>query len=312
MAKRAPRTGKTRTSVLGVRVPPEDRELIERAAVVSGMSVSAFIAATVIESIDARRRSVEPSSAPSHAPATDTKPAVNNPPQPAPNPLPAVNSQVSARTNTLPAPPVAPRVSPVSDAAVNKAPQPSSQDRTLPPSVPQWSAPYGQYSGYPLDEFSGYERAARNHDAYNQHAPLPDRHAPPVPPTSGGGYRSHQRAERAEGQWSSAPPTPHALPPLPDPEPAPVSPNHPEVIHELKRIGNNVNQLAHAANGLLQPDSRMLVESFQHLLQALGNGPEFKKRLQALRTRKHFNGAAPSQTRDELQRSVPVRPSRPR
>jgi hypothetical protein len=83
------------------------------------------------------------------------------------------------------------------------------------------------------------------------------------------------------------------------------------VLYELKRIGNNINQLAHAANGLLPPDGRMLAESFHHLFQALGDGPEFKRRLQAMRTRKHFNGAAPSQTGDELQGSVPLRPSRP-
>jgi hypothetical protein len=97
----------------------------------------------------------------------------------------------------------------------------------------------------------------------------------------------------------------------PSAEPA-IRHDQPEVIHELKRIGNNINQLAHAANGLLPPDARMLVESFHHLFQAVGDTAEFKRRLQAIRTRKDFNGAAPSQTRNELQGGMPLRPSRPK
>ena len=42
---------------------------------------------------------------------------------------------------------------------------------------------------------------------------------------------------------------------------------HPALFAELRRIGNNINQLAHAANGLLPPDVRMMVGNFDKLFK---------------------------------------------
>ena len=79
-----------------------------------------------------------------------------------------------------------------------------------------------------------------------------------------------------------------------------VNPADPAVLYELKRIGNNINQIAHAVNGSLPPDVKFTVQSFRHLFEALTDDVEFRRRLDAIRMRSEFNGTAHPQSRRGL------------
>ena len=63
---------------------------------------------------------------------------------------------------------------------------------------------------------------------------------------------------------------------------------HPAVFAELRRIGNNINQLAHAANGLMPPDVRMMVGNFDKLFKLLTQNELIARRMnEDLKTEKH-------------------------
>ena len=86
---------------------------------------------------------------------------------------------------------------------------------------------------------------------------------------------------------------------------------HPAVFAELRRIGNNINQLAHAANGLLPPDVRMTVNNFNKLFQLLIRNELIARRMnEDLKTGRTANDSAPPSPRDEFQRSVQLHPAR--
>jgi hypothetical protein len=90
-----------------------------------------------------------------------------------------------------------------------------------------------------------------------------------------------------------------------DPERLPVA-----LINELKRIGNNLNQLAHAANSGLPPDHRMCARALQELLETVVQNELLNRRSHVLRTRAIANDTPPPQTRTEFQRSVQLHPAR--
>lgn len=80
----------------------------------------------------------------------------------------------------------------------------------------------------------------------------------------------------------------------PRPEPAPVvtpaapaagviSLSDPAAVAELKRIGININQIAHAANAGLPADVSLTVHSFARLFEALAEPEAFRKRLEAIK-----------------------------
>lgn len=84
----------------------------------------------------------------------------------------------------------------------------------------------------------------------------------------------------------------------------------PALFNELRRIGNNLNQLAHAANAMLPPHARMAVQTMNQLFDTLLKDELLRRRLRDLRMRTDIYGPSPAQARDELQGSGPVRPSR--
>ncbi|MBR2537098.1 MAG: MobC family plasmid mobilization relaxosome protein [Hyphomicrobium sp.] len=84
----------------------------------------------------------------------------------------------------------------------------------------------------------------------------------------------------------------------------------PALFTELRRIGNNVNQIAHAVNGNLPPDLMMAWSSVHSLLTNLLAAELIKQKTSALRTRTDDDGTPPPQARDVFQRSVRVHPAR--
>lgn len=97
-------------------------------------------------------------------------------------------------------------------------------------------------------------------------------------------------------------------PPIP---PTPKTPAlSPEALHELRRIGNNINQIAHALNSGLPPEPQHLVQQLQKLLHII-----FQNNLHQTGTTTSSNKAAndgspTAQTRHEFQRRVHIRPER--
>ena len=84
----------------------------------------------------------------------------------------------------------------------------------------------------------------------------------------------------------------------------------PELVKELRRIGNNVNQIAHAVNSGLPPEVQNAYRQANRLLNLL-LADEFSARRTALRTRTAAHGSAHSQTGIELQGGVRLYPARP-
>ena len=87
----------------------------------------------------------------------------------------------------------------------------------------------------------------------------------------------------------------------------------PVLFAELRRIGNNANQIAHALNSNLPPDVQYAWKTASELLRALGREEMFIQQLaEALRTRPVANDPPAPQTRDVFQRSVQIHSARPR
>ena len=85
----------------------------------------------------------------------------------------------------------------------------------------------------------------------------------------------------------------------------------PALFNELRRIGNNANQIAHALNSNLPPDVQFAWRTASDLLRTLGREEMFVQRIaDALRTRSPANDPPSPQTRDIFQRSVQVHPPR--
>lgn len=90
--------------------------------------------------------------------------------------------------------------------------------------------------------------------------------------------------------------------------PAPLSP---ALMAELKRIGNNLNQIAHALNSNLPPDVNFTVSTLHNLIQQLARDEILAERVKAASNRIPSNDSAPAQARPEFQRSVQLRAARP-
>jgi len=91
-----------------------------------------------------------------------------------------------------------------------------------------------------------------------------------------------------------------------------ISLSDPAALYELRRIGNNLNQLAHATNAGLPPSAKMAADTFARLFDLLADENAFYRRLAGLKTRTDFHGAASAQAGKELQGRHPVRAPRPR
>lgn len=90
-----------------------------------------------------------------------------------------------------------------------------------------------------------------------------------------------------------------------------VRPLPPEVFAELRRIGNNVNQIAHAVNAGLPPEFRFAYGQAARLIELL-IADELSLRRNALGTRTSAHGPAPTRKGHELQKGVRVHPARRR
>ena len=86
----------------------------------------------------------------------------------------------------------------------------------------------------------------------------------------------------------------------------------PALFAELRRVGNNVNQIAHAINSNLPPHVQFAAQSLNAVLQTLLRDDLLNRRIEALRTRTHFHGAAPPETGVQLQGRLRVYPARRR
>lgn len=84
----------------------------------------------------------------------------------------------------------------------------------------------------------------------------------------------------------------------------------PALFTELRRIGNNVNQIAHALNGNLPPDTAFAWRTAQQLLAKLLSDELINQKTIALRTRSTADDSPTPQARDIFQRSVRVHPAR--
>lgn len=84
----------------------------------------------------------------------------------------------------------------------------------------------------------------------------------------------------------------------------------PALFTELRRIGNNVNQIAHALNGNLPPDTAFAWRTAQALLTKLLSEELINQKTETLRTRTNADDSPAPQARDIFQRSVRVHPAR--
>ena len=84
----------------------------------------------------------------------------------------------------------------------------------------------------------------------------------------------------------------------------------PALFAELRRIGNNVNQIAHALNGNLSPDRAYLWNTAQQLMTTLLSEELLNQKTANLRTRTTADDSPAPQARDIFQRSVRVHPAR--
>ncbi len=91
-------------------------------------------------------------------------------------------------------------------------------------------------------------------------------------------------------------------------EPAGRQPVPPELLAELRRIGNNINQIAHAVNSGLPVDTRRLVQHMKALLDLIHEHNLSPRPPDKQTQRQTANDPAPAQTRNEFQRSVHLYP----
>lgn len=83
----------------------------------------------------------------------------------------------------------------------------------------------------------------------------------------------------------------------------------PALFAELRRIGNNANQIAHAINSNLPADVMFAWRSVNNLMSALLTDELLSQKISSL-TRAADHDPPPPQTRDIFQRSVRVHPAR--
>ncbi len=333
MRKRAQKFESGPTGVVSVRMPLEQREAIEAAAIAVGTSLSAFVAEAMAR-IVASNGDVSDSVASLRASASSAAmAAVNSGSAPA--------NDVSLPVNSQPLKPAAVESAVYKDAAAAKdvdyaerkasndelerelaalfekpldrpentavykasatTSAPASAVNSQPPVKISASIPvYGQVPGF---TYIGTQTGLGVQNVTDQRVKVPTWQVPSDRPRGGLRLRS------------TAPTPPN------DPnrrlrldlsrfferddkarktnEP-PVNRADPAVLYELKRIGNNINQIAHAVNGSLPPDVKFTVQSFRHLFEALTDDVEFRRRLDAIRMRSEFNGTAHPQSRRGL------------
>lgn len=287
MVQRSPRTTSVRTSVVSVRLQPEQRRAIEDAAISSGLTVSAYIAGMLERAgqqpdeprgtaVNNALANAEPAErAVYKAPTTkdDRHASVNMMPDDEDDAESALNlGQMLGRLSAAPVNKGF-AAGPVADPFVNMGVN-GTDARTV-----------HVYKGSPDIDFSkladslGPTSMTMRGAAVNKPFEADPRalaiRFKPVP----GGLPQAALDDLASRVGKPVPAST-------------IDPADPAVLYELKRIGNNINQIAHAVNASLPPDANLAVNAFRHLFEALTDGEEYRRRLAALRTRKEFNGTA--------------------
>jgi len=84
----------------------------------------------------------------------------------------------------------------------------------------------------------------------------------------------------------------------------------PALFTELRRIGNNVNQIAHATNSNLPTEVMYAWRTINTLLSTLLAAELLSQKIATLRTRTTADDPPAPQARAEFQRSVRVHPAR--
>jgi len=84
----------------------------------------------------------------------------------------------------------------------------------------------------------------------------------------------------------------------------------PALFTELRRIGNNVNQIAHATNSNLPTEVMYAWRTINTLLSTLLSDELLSQKISSLRTRTTEDDPPAAQARAEFQRSVRVHPAR--
>jgi len=84
----------------------------------------------------------------------------------------------------------------------------------------------------------------------------------------------------------------------------------PALFTELRRIGNNINQIAHAVNSNLPPDLLMACRSIEALLTTLLSAELVQQKSDFRKPWTGTNDTPPPQARSIFQRSVRVHPAR--
>jgi transcriptional regulator of met regulon len=87
------------------------------------------------------------------------------------------------------------------------------------------------------------------------------------------------------------------------------APLNPALLAELKRCGNNLNQIAHALNSNLPPDQQFAVRTLTAFIEALARDDLMRRKLEAHMERT-ANDSPPPEARQEFQRNVQIRPAR--
>lgn len=76
------------------------------------------------------------------------------------------------------------------------------------------------------------------------------------------------------------------------------------MVSELKRLGNNLNQIAHAANAGLPPSIPAAATALHGLMTLLLKDHYFVTRLEAAGSREAANDSGSAQAREEFQRNA--------
>ncbi|TXG87733.1 MAG: plasmid mobilization relaxosome protein MobC, partial [Thermomicrobiales bacterium] len=134
--------------------------------------------------------------------------------------------------------------------------------------------------------------------------------------TAGASLSGFVAATMAEAMSrKKAAPVPSAIPhtPLPRTQAAGISISDPSALAELKRIGININQLAHATNAGYPPNVASMLDNLKGLLALLSELDTFKRHIEHLTTPAIARPKAdePLTPLDPPPRAPPVAPSLP-
>lgn len=80
-----------------------------------------------------------------------------------------------------------------------------------------------------------------------------------------------------------------------------------DTLYELKRIGNNLNQIAHAVNSNLPPATQTAANNLIRLLKVLVTHHYFVSRLEAAGAQENTDDPKTAQAREEFQRNAGLR-----